>query len=70
MDLYRIIHELHVEKQKLDHAITFLEELQRTENKEITEKRRGRKAMNPAARKQVSDRMKKYWADRRAAVSA
>ncbi len=69
MDLYRIIHELHVEREKLDHAIAFLEELQRTESAAAKEKRRGRKAMNASARKQVSERMKKYWAERRASAS-
>ena len=69
MDLYRIIHELHVEKQRLDHAIVFLEELQRADIAEAKENRRGRKPMNAVARRQVSERMKKYWAERRAAVT-
>ncbi|MSV28289.1 MAG: hypothetical protein EXQ52_06030 [Bryobacterales bacterium] len=69
MDLYRIVNELHVEKQKLDHAIIFLEELQRADRAEAKENRRGRKPMNALARKQVSERMKKYWAERRAAAS-
>ena len=33
--------------------------------KEDAPKKRGRKKMSPAARKAVSERMRKYWADRR-----
>ena len=37
---------------------------------ERTGRRRGRRRMSAAARKAVSDRMRKYWADRRKAKGA
>lgn len=69
MDLYKVIRELHEEKTKLDQVITSLEELVRTGEpfKDFRfEKRRGRKSMNTAERQLVSQRMKSYWAKRRA----
>ncbi len=68
MDIYRAIRELHQEKEKLDHVIASLEELQRTASplKELAVvKRRGRKSMSMEERRIVSERMKKYWAKRR-----
>jgi hypothetical protein len=69
MDLYKAIQDLYAEKEKLERVIASLEELQRTS---VTlpplpgsGKRRGRKSMSPAERKEVSERMKKYWDSRR-----
>jgi hypothetical protein len=64
MDLLKIIRELYEERNKLDEVITRLEELQRAADEE-PEKRRGRKFMDERARLEVSERMKKYWAERR-----
>jgi hypothetical protein len=72
MDLYKAIRELHAEKKRLEEAIASLEEL--IEAKAVTDalnldglrKRRGRKNMGPEERRMVSQRMKKYWAARRA----
>ena len=36
-----------------------------TNGQATTRRRRRRRAMSPAARKAVSERMRKYWADRR-----
>ena len=69
MDLYKAIRELYAEKLKLDQVISSLEQLQQSavaleEFPEV--KRRGRKSMNPQERREVSDRMRRYWANRRA----
>jgi hypothetical protein len=70
MDLYRLIQDLNAEKAKLERVIASLEELQRAAGGEIpptpeSGKRRGRKALTPEERQEVSERMKKYWASRR-----
>jgi hypothetical protein len=68
MDLYRIIRELVQERDRLDRLIQSLEEISTT-NKIVPRppgKRRGRKSMDARARAEVSQRMKKYWAQRRA----
>ena len=65
-DLYRIIRELVDERNKLDRIITSLEQMIESGGDiEAPVKRRGRKSMDSAARKQVSERMKRYWAKRR-----
>jgi len=70
MDLYRIIYDLVQERNRIQRIIESLESmnpgfsaknLRRTEPR----KRRGRKSMDPAARAEVSERMKRYWAKRR-----
>jgi len=69
MDLHKALQDLYAEKEKLERAIASLEELQRTASSLPgalpTPKRRGRKSMNQVERKEVSERMKKYWAGRR-----
>jgi hypothetical protein len=69
MDLYRAIQDLYAEKEKLERVIASLEELQRTAGAVPVlprgAKRRGRKSMSSAERREVSERMKKYWASRR-----
>ena len=69
MDLYKAIQELYAEKEKLERVIASLEELQRNAGA-LPEppkpaKRRGRKSMNVDERQEVSERMRKYWANRR-----
>ncbi|HTS28987.1 MAG TPA: hypothetical protein VMH81_24115 [Bryobacteraceae bacterium] len=70
MDLYKAIQNLYAEKEKLEQVIASLEELQRSAGKVPVEaksgKRRGRKSMGAKERKEVSERMKKYWESRRA----
>jgi len=72
MDLYKAIRELYAEKSRLEEAIASLEELLEAKaatdslNLDILRKRRGRKSMGPEERRLVSERMKKYWASRRA----
>jgi hypothetical protein len=66
MDLYRIILELVQERNRIQRIIDSLENASRGEPPSKPRKRRGRKAMDRAAREEVSERMKRYWAKRRA----
>jgi hypothetical protein len=72
MDVYRIIRELVLERDRLQRIIESLEEMR--PNGRAQERpegrRRGRKSMDLAAREEVSERMKRYWAQRKAARSA
>jgi hypothetical protein len=63
MDLYQAIQELYEEKRRLDQAIAALENQSRA--LEAPVRRRGRKSMNEEERKQVSERMRRYWESRR-----
>lgn len=69
MDLYKAIQDLYAEKEKLERVIASLEELQRTAGAlpppPPGAKRRGRKSMSAKEREEVSERMKRYWANRR-----
>jgi hypothetical protein len=67
MDLYRIIRELVQERDRLQRIIESLEDVKLPGNPPIhgRGKRRGRKSMDRAAREEVSERMKRYWAQRR-----
>jgi hypothetical protein len=65
MDVLKTLRELHQEKQRLDVAIAALEA--RLKNgADGRKRRRGRKSMSAAERKEVSRRMSKYWESRRA----
>ena len=74
MDLRNTIRELYEEKQRIEEAIASLEELLVTKSDAALlkleslqgKRRRGRKSMPADERREVSDRMKKYWAQRRA----
>jgi hypothetical protein len=59
MDLYRAIRDLREEKKRLDALIAHLEGSQQPA-------RRGRKGMNRGERRAASERMKEYWARRKA----
>lgn len=69
MDLYKAIQDLYAEKEKLERVIASLEELQRAGGSALLlprgGKRRGRKSMGAKERHEVSERMKRYWANRR-----
>jgi hypothetical protein len=72
MDLYKVIQDLHAERERLNRVIASLEELQRAPGFDFPSappvgKRRGRKSMDAAERLEVSERMKKYWSGRRSA---
>ena len=73
MDLSITIRELKEEKRRLDRVIHTLEQMIAKgepaghPNIEIRVSRRGRKSMGEAERREVSERMARYWAARRAA---
>jgi hypothetical protein len=64
MDLDWILGKLHAERKRLDGLIRALEQ-PGPHKAGAKRKRRGRKSMDGAARKEVSERMKRYWARRR-----
>lgn len=70
MNINQAIKELLAEKERLDRAIAHLEAMEKqkpTANAAPkTAKRRGRKTMDAKARREVSDRMRQYWARRKA----
>jgi len=67
MDLIGAISALRAECAKLDAAIAQFELLTGSGSSRAPVRRstRGRKSMRAAERREVSDRMKKYWASRR-----
>jgi hypothetical protein len=68
MDLYRIIGELVEERNRIVRIIASLEEMAQDGSKSTRPpgvRRRGRKSMDGSARQEVSERMKRYWAERR-----
>jgi hypothetical protein len=78
MDLYRIIDHLMDERNRIDQIIQALDRRASEgslrgrrkpdagRNAAQPARRRGRKSMDAAARKEVSERMRRYWASRRA----
>ena len=66
-DLSETIRRLYIEKETLERAISALEALQAstTGMARGAGSKRGRKSMNSEERREVSLRMKKYWASRR-----
>ena len=74
MDLYKAIRELVEEKKRIDRIIASLEAMlasgrlgpQGKMAAKTPGKRRGRKSMSAEERRQVSERMARYWAQRRA----
>ncbi len=68
MDLSKTIADLYEEKIRLDKVIASLEQLgENAVPVEINAHRRGRKFMSPEERHEVSERMRRYWAGRKAA---
>jgi hypothetical protein len=68
--LTKLIASLKTERQKVERAIASLEELLVSEQnvpdgEGVPKHTRGRHSMGLEERKQVSERMKKYWASRR-----
>jgi hypothetical protein len=67
MDVYRYIQELYEEKKRLDRAIETLEAL--VEGKEPPSNHSGRRGRRPGMteeeRRKISERMQRYWAQRR-----
>lgn len=67
MDLYKAIRALHEERDRLDRLIKSITELNARGalDAKPVRSRRGRRKMGAAERRQVSERMKRYWARRR-----
>ena len=65
MDIYRILYELQAEWEKVDSAIKTLERLQSGGTLAAPKSKRGRKTMSEEERRRVSERMKRYWEQRR-----
>ena len=72
MDLDGIIRELVGERNRLERLIRKIEKSRSTPSAATPskEERRGRKFMDGPARKEVSERMKRYWAKKREQASA
>lgn len=70
MDVNKALRDLYEEKKRLDAAIAALEEHLAAISGSTAQGRRGRKSMNPEERLEVSRRMTKYWATRRAQMQA
>jgi hypothetical protein len=64
MDLQETIRQLEIQKRKVELVIAELEQLQGKEGG-VSSNRRGRKSMGSEERQQVSERVKRYWANRR-----
>jgi hypothetical protein len=69
MNINKAIRDLYEEKKHLDQVIASLEEMQRNadQSSSLPARRRGRKSMDEESRREVSERMKRYWEMRRTA---
>lgn len=67
MDLDKIIRGLKDDKAKLEQSIAELERLSQSNVvfEALQKRKRGRKSMGVEERKEVSERMRQYWAERR-----
>lgn len=66
MDLSKTIADLYEERSRLDRVIASLEQLGEDPFAMAPPvHRRGRKFMSPQERREVSERMRKYWAGRK-----
>ena len=67
MDVDKLIRELNAEIERIKAAIACLEQLRGNSSAATNGSRRGRKSMGAQERLEVSERMRKYWANRRRA---
>ena len=68
MDLTETIRQLLLERERLDRVIARLEQLENPnagDGTSLVKGRRGRKSMSQEERREVSERMRHYWASRR-----
>ena len=65
MELAKVIRKLRGELREVKKAIAVLEKALRNQAATPAPVRRGRRSMGPEERRQVSQRMKLYWAARR-----
>ncbi len=73
MDFKGILVQLHSERERIERAITALNALNSTHVRNgkptAAARRRGRRRMSTAARKRISQAMKRRWAKRKKSVS-
>ena len=65
IDLRKVLKDLYTQRERLEHVITSLEALQQGSAAGLPPQKttnRGRKSMGAAERREVSERMRKYWA--------
>ncbi|HMD49045.1 MAG TPA: hypothetical protein VKG79_08100 [Bryobacteraceae bacterium] len=65
MDVEKTLRELYAEKRALDSAIASLEKRLTAGSRGGAPKKRGRKSMSAQERRAVSERMRRYWENRR-----
>jgi hypothetical protein len=68
IDLRKVLKDLYTQKERLEHVITSLEALQQGSEAQMPPQKktnRGRKSMGAEERREVSERMRRYWAARR-----
>jgi hypothetical protein len=67
MDFAHTIRDLRAELHRVEAAIAALEGLSQSAPQPVAPRKRGRKSMGTEERKQVSERLRLYWAARREA---
>lgn len=67
MDVDKLIAELNAEIERIKATVACLEQLRGSSSVATNGSRRGRKSMGAEERRDVSERMRKYWANRRRA---
>ena len=68
IDLRKVLKDLYTQRERLEHVITSLEALQQGSAPGLPPQKktnRGRKSMGAEERREVSERMRKYWGERR-----
>ena len=70
MDTQQIISELESERDRLDQAINALRGSMRGRRGPVGRGRRGRRHLSAAAKRRISEMMKKRWAERKRAMKA
>jgi hypothetical protein len=70
MDTQQIISELEAERDRLEQAISALRGSIRGGHGLVGKGRRGRRRLSAAAKRRISEMMKKRWAERKRAAKA
>jgi hypothetical protein len=70
MDTQQIITELEAERDRLEQAISALRGSLKARGSAAGRGRRGRRRLSAAAKKRISEMMKKRWAERKRAMKA
>ena len=65
MDVEKTLRELYAEKRAIDSTIASLERRLAASSRGAAPKKRGRKSMSTTERRTVSERMRRYWDNRR-----